>query len=611
MANTLDIALSGLKTATSAISNQSHNIANASTDGYTKKNVITQTQILDGSGGGVISSIPQRIVSEVLIADEREKISSSSYLATKGTALNSIQMSMGRPGEKNSLSEMIKDFSTKCEALSLESTSGIKRKEVLRTLETITNEMSFLTQKIQKTRQSSEAAIKISVDEINANVKEVDSLNHQIIANSRAAIAKDDLVDQRDRAIRNIAKHMDVHVIQEDNGGVFLRMGSGISLLFPSPVQVDFTPTTFINAENQYDPNPALSGVNHITMSDDNGNILNITDYFNGGEIAGHLDIRDRALTNVQAQLDLLATEFRDKINADHNLGSGYPPATTLTGSRTFATPGTDQFQGTGTIRIAIIDKSNGEFVSVPPYDLDLDALGSVSINDLATNINGGLGIGGSAVVNGEGRLVLSATDPNHGIALVPVGGDATETGTGTGLGFSHYFGLNDLITSQNHVYSAGPITHGLAGMLAVHQDIATNDSLLSRGQISDTLPTPAPGDQAIYNGDSRLMQKLTTTLETPQSFVNTGGLGDRQLSFADYSSAIISDSARQALNTENLAKKEEAALNNITYAQGQISGVDTQESLLDILEWQRVYMGCSTVIGIEKDNFNFLMQII
>lgn len=612
MSVTISNAFSGMQTAQSAISVESHNIANARTDGFTKKTTLASSKVLNNVGAGVALTTPQRIVDTNSLIDERVSLSSHGYLSTKFQALASLQRNLGEPGGQNSLGERIKEFSNMCKALDLEPTSGLKRKEVLRTLDIVTQELSKLTERIQDLRRSSDTSIKVAVDEINAQLTIVDTLNTQIVSNSQSGLPTGDLTDKRDEAIRQITQRMNLSITENTDGSVSLRTGEGVSLVKPDLTTIDFTPTTYIGPASRYDPILANSDISHITVSDSASNLINITDGFTGGEIAGHIEMRDQYLPNLQEQLDRLATDLRDKLNADHNLGTGYPPANTLTGNRPFATPAADTFQGTGTIRVAIVDRATGQFVGVVPYDLDLTATGAITINNLATNLDTGLGAAGSATVNASGNLVLSATNADHGVALIPVGGAAVETGTGTGLGFSHYFGLNDLVTSQQDLYTGGAPTPGVAGMLGVRQDIVTDDTLLSRGKISDALvPLPLIGDQALYNGDNRSIRQLVSTLDASHTFADAGGLGVRTSTFENYASLILADSAQTTLNTEKLMEDERSNLAIISYAQGQISGVDIQGSLLKVIEWQKVYMGCSTIIRLERENSQALMRIL
>lgn len=592
--------------AQAVMENESNNIANAMTQGYTKKIVTPLAQVLNGQGAGVAASIPQRQVNESFLIDERVKLSSSSYHQKKSEAFHLLQMGMGQPGQKNSLSEMIKDFSNKCESLTLESTSTLKRKEVLETLQTVTEKLTTLTGNIQKERMKSDKAIKSAIDEVNTKVLEIHEYNQQILANTRAGLATGDLEDQRDNALRTIAKHVDLQITKTDNGEIFLQTTRGVSLLSSAINTLNFSTTTTIDATNQYDPDPALSGVNHITYSDSGGNLVNVTDLFTSGDIAAHVEIRDRDLTNLQAQLDQLATTLRDKVNEAHNLGSGYPPATSLTGTRSFSDPATELFQGAGTLRLAVVNKTTGQFETAP-YDLDLGALGPVTINNLAANIDGNLA-GANATVTAEGFLSLTTANPDHGLALIPVGGNATENTTG--LGFSHYFGLNDLLLSPGHVYDPATLVSGLSSQLSIREDLKTTDSLLSRGRLNDALPTPNVGDHALRNGDNRAIVSLVDFLETPQFFPNTGGLGEKQLTLTDYSSEIISEAARRAKNAQASFERESRELSNIKDAQGQIGGVNMQESLLNLMDYQKIYMGSSKVISVEKENFKHLMSI-
>jgi flagellar hook-associated protein 1 len=67
-------ALSGMQTMQTALAVTSNNIANANTDGYTKKTVNISSQAVDGIGSGVQVDSVTRTVNEFLMRDLRSQM---------------------------------------------------------------------------------------------------------------------------------------------------------------------------------------------------------------------------------------------------------------------------------------------------------------------------------------------------------------------------------------------------------------------------------------------------------------------------------------------------------------------------------------------------------
>ena len=53
-----------------------------------------------------------------------------------------------------------------------------------------------------------------------------------------------------------------------------------------------------------------------------------------GGKLRGYIDVRDRDIPNLLAQLDNVAAGLRDEFNRIHNSGTGFPGANNYTGQR-------------------------------------------------------------------------------------------------------------------------------------------------------------------------------------------------------------------------------------------------------------------------------------
>ena len=103
--NPLSIALTGLRVAQAQIGVASNNIANVSTDGYSRKTLQQYTSVVGlGEGAGAATGLIQRRVNDILVTDYRKQISLSSGLSTRQTYLQQIQELHGPPDANTSLS---------------------------------------------------------------------------------------------------------------------------------------------------------------------------------------------------------------------------------------------------------------------------------------------------------------------------------------------------------------------------------------------------------------------------------------------------------------------------------------------------------------------------
>jgi flagellar hook-associated protein 1 FlgK len=319
-----------------------------------------------------------------------------------------------------------------------------------------------------------------------------------------------------------------------------------------------------------------------------NLNGVDITADIKAGKIAGLVDMRDTQLPNLQAQIDELATQLTDQVNALHNNGTGYPAANSLTGTRTVA--GADPVAGTGNVRIAVVDAS-GKLVAAP---LDLDLTTVADVTDVVNAVNAALGANGSAAIVG-GKLQITATNPANGIVINE---DTSAIGTD---GFSSYFGLNDFFVNTT---GASP-----ARGIQVRSDIVASPTIMSRGQLSMT--AAVAGDTAITSGNNAVASQIADAFDSSVSFAAAGGIAASSTTLGDYSAQILSLNATAAGNAKNTLDYQQGLYADVKNRSDSVSGVNIDEELADLIKLQQNYGAVSRVISVTSTLMDTLMGII
>ncbi|HWD48727.1 MAG TPA: flagellar basal body rod C-terminal domain-containing protein, partial [Rhizomicrobium sp.] len=166
--------------------------------------------------------------------------------------------------------------------------------------------------------------------------------------------------------------------------------------------------------------------------------------------LAGLLDMRDNQLPQLMSELGTFAQQTALAFNNVSNASSAYPPASSLTGRDT-GLLSTDALNFSGKTTVAVTD-SSGNLVS--RIDVNFTS-GTLSVNggasqsigstigSFTTALNSALGSNGTAsFTNGELTVAANGTD---GVAVQD---DATTPANRGGVGFSQFFGLNDVFQS-------------------------------------------------------------------------------------------------------------------------------------------------------------------
>lgn len=433
-------ALSGLTVTQAAVQVTSDNVANATTEGFTRKSVDVVSRRVLNQGVGIQAGDISRDVDTFLIGQIRDQLGIVGEQTIRDNFLQNLQGLFGTPENNRSFSSVLTDLKNAFETAALTpetATGSLDAASAALQLGQIFNELASA---LQQLRLDADNEITHAVETVNRNLSAIADLNLQIARAINAQQPSATLEDERDKAIAAISEFMDIHTFKNDDGMVSIFTGGGRSLVTGGIAEtLSHTPASQMSASVYYvkptDPAypGALSGIfvgGSTAPSDD------MTTEIGGGRLKALIGMRDTDLTNLQAEIDRLAQTVLEQVNAAHNAGTAYPPPSSLTGSQSFAAG--DIFSAAGTVRIAVINQADGTVIE----NLDLALGGLATINDVVTAIDGMANV--SASLNTAGQLVVTTGAAGQGIAITDLTSAVTTVGAAS-RGFSHYLGLNDL----------------------------------------------------------------------------------------------------------------------------------------------------------------------
>lgn len=439
----LRTALSGLTAAQAALQVTSDNIANASTPGYSRKTVDLESRRILSQGAGVEVSEINREVDAYINRQIREQRSVVGEYTVRDQFLQQIENLFGSPEDNRTISSGISDLTSALEALAVTPEFAANAADVVTTARELTSLFNELAATTQDLRQQADQEIERLVGKIDDKLENVAALNVQIARATSQGQSTAALEDERDRLLGDISEYIDLKVFARDDGSVDVYTGSS-RLLVSGGTAMDITHTAITSSSasiSYVDPDDAaypgaITGifVNGTAAGDD------ITTEITSGRLKALIDMRDTELPNLQSELDNLARTLTDEINAVHNTGTAYPPPSSLTGTHSFA--GTDVISATGSVRVAVIDQTDGSVVET--LDIALGAL--TTVGDVVTAIDAMTNV--SASLDADGKLVVNATTSGYGIAFNELDSAVTVVGAET-RGLSNYFGLNDLFQAD------------------------------------------------------------------------------------------------------------------------------------------------------------------
>ena len=574
------IAVSSLMATQVQMSVASANISNADTTGYSEKTANQAAVVSTGSGAGTTITGITSSVDKLLLKSLSKSNSELGSANTLNNYLDQLQSLYGSSGSSSSsgtsIANTIASLESAISSLASTTSSASLQSNAVSSLDDLASQLRSTSSEIQQLRGNADKDIASSVDDVNQQLKTIADLNKQIKQVAASGQSTADLEDQRNTAVLDIASKMNVSYFVSSSGGMQVYTSSGQALVDGSVHELSFTAASSVSASTTY----PSGGLSCITV-----NGVDVTSQITSGEIGGLINLRDNVLTGAQSQLDQLANQLSDSLNAVHNQGTSLPPPTTLTGTATVSS--STALSATGTVRIAVADQK-GNLVAYS--DLDLSSYSTMG--GLVSAINGISGL--SASIDSNGHVVISTTNTSNGVAINEM---SSKVGS-SGAGLSDALGLNDLVTGTG------------ASDFAVRSDILSNSGLLAVSTL-DSSSSLTTGSQVLSSGSTTVADGLYSALTASNSYSAEGGLGTTSGSFSDYAAAIVSNVASKASEAKTTYTSKETTQSTFSSAMSSQSGVNLDEETARLSTLQNQYSAVSELIKTINAMFSSLLTAV
>lgn len=599
-----NIGLSLLNVSKVGVQTAADNVANAESPGRTRQIMQTKVKSLNGSSMGVELENVIRSVDSVKLKQLRIQTGILQKTQVSTTALNDLQGKFGNPDGSGTIGKVITDMSQSLQKIINNPTTTANKNELVKNAQQFATIMSQTSDSIQVARVSADQGIASAVTRINTILSQINTLNTQIYQANSGNIPPSGYMDERDQLLTDLSQYMDFYTIEDSNGRMDIKLSFGEPLVLAGGGYIPFSYSTTPNID---------ATISYPTTIGDiilNGQV--VTNRLGTGQIAGYLELRDDILPKFQEYLDELTEKVRDQFNSIHNSGTGFPPASTLTGTRTFTNPATDTIQATGKIRVALInytDLNNNQVAGFIDIDLSQDIAGmgnAFTVNQLRDYINNNLA--NVTAATNTNQFSLTTALPNHGISIVSLTPQDQVTGSG-GRTLSDYLGVNDFFITGNRFNGDPSGRTGLSSLLSVRSDIVSHPYLLSTGKMNNSV-TLAIGNKGLLGLDTHVTQDLASLFDTDINFSSAGYSNTSKVTFSQFANNI----AHTIATTTNLRKSQfdlQTKIYNQTELVNQsVSGIDPQEELSDMLKYQFGYQLGSAILKVSQEMDTALLNL-
>lgn len=520
LTSVLNNAVSGLNVAQAQLRNTSNNITNINTPDYARKVTEVSSRALDGQGAGVEVGEVRRIVDEYLQREMRAASGDSERYRAMSELHDRLQSLLGDPNKSSTYAVKIDDLFSSLASLSSDPAQQARRLSVISDLRDLGTELSRIATDLQELRAEADRQIETDISTANAAIARIHDLNQQIQRERIAGRETGALEDQREAALSDISKVLDIHTFALQNGAVGVATSSGVPLVDNVRYELVYAKQSFVGAETQFpqivsyrlDPATGARAINGTPLDT----------RVRAGSIKGLLDMRDTALPAIAAELGELARVLGDRLNAVHNEFTAVPAPADLEGTNT-GLAATDLQGFSGQATFYAFDAAGAVASS---FVMDFSALAPGStIADVVAAVNAGLG--GSASLGFANGVMTYAAGTAAGVAIQ----QGTPPSDRAGRGFAHFFGLNDLVGAAVPLHhDTGLVAadaHGFTGIVTLDVRAPGNAEPASHtldfgvigGQMSDVLTALNGSPLATYfsfslDGDGALVATPQTGAE-------------------------------------------------------------------------------------------------
>jgi flagellar hook-associated protein 1 FlgK len=613
----LATSLSGLNATQADLSVVAGNVANQQTPGYVDRTAV-QVALQNGDSAGVRVDSINRLLDQFVQQQLRTETSGGAFADLRAGFYQQLQQVYGQPGSDTRLDAVFNKFTTAVQTLATSPSSSSAQSATINAAQALAQQLNSTTSSIQALRIQADQGIASDVQKVNAALTQVATINDQLgggNANDAAAAA---LQDQRDQAIDQLAKLMDIRVVPGSGNQVSVFTGSGTSLVAANQaVQLAFTPSGSIGATQQWNANPSKSTLGTITLQYPNGTSTDMVanKMIRSGEIAGYLDMRDNVLVQAQSQIDELAAQISRALSDTTAPGTAAAVGTQSGFDVNIAgvLPGnainlTYTDAGNVAHKIAIVRCDDPTALPLPNSVQPDPTVTVVGVNftggpaSVVAQLTAALGATGLQISNPAGTTLRVLNDVANTITVNNVSTTTTANSLTAGGPALPLF-LDGAAPFTGAITGTGFESTGFAGRITVNSALLANPTGLVAFQ-----PSTPIGDSTRPNF---IYDQLVNATPLYSPSTGIGGAGAPfQGTLSAYLGTVVSAQAQAASTAQDLQSGQTIVINALKARFDATAGVNIDTELSHLLTLQNAYGANARVMTTVKQMLDTLLQL-
>jgi flagellar hook-associated protein 1 len=627
MADMLGTGLSSLRALQRALDTTAHNIANVSTEGYTRQRVDFATRKPQAYGpnwvgSGVDAKQVRRVYDQFLAEQVRSSGGTLARLDAFASQAERLDNLLG--DTSNGLSASLQGFTDAINEISSTPSSISARQVLLAQGRALVGRLQSYDARLREMSADVDSRLAGEAGEISVLAQGVAKLNGEIsVAVQQTGQPPNDLLDARDRLIDQLSGKVGVTVVAEGVASLNVFIGNGQPLVLGTSASRITTVSDPLDLDRQQLALQTSAGTIDISRS------------VSGGTLGGLLDWRREMLDPARNELGRITLAVASQVNSQHREGmdltgalggdffnvgaAGVTPSTSNSGSAVVTATRTNL--GAITANDYVLTRTGAGYTlrrqdSGAPVTFTGTGTGAdpFLFDGMSVVVGAGAATGDQFVIHPTRDVIsgfaVAITDPARVAAAAPIRTSAATGNAGTAT------------ITRGEVLDAGN-----AQLLATTNLVFTSATTYSVDGGPDVAFTP--GSNIDVNGWRVQINGQPAVGDTFSVRSNAGAVGDNRNAFAlaDALRAGVIEGGTVSVTTAverltgNLGSQTRAAQmsrdaetvvnQSDVVARDAVSGVNLDEEAANMLRYQQAYAAAAQIIAVSGQLFDELINAV
>ena len=314
MTDLVSVAANAVSSYQRALGTISNNIANVATDGYSRQEVVLQANPVAKVGNTYLGTgvTVDRLQRQYDTFVESNLRSSNSDLLSQEPMVNYANRVIDiMGGPSMGLSSALDQFFGSARNLSADPASSVLRGSFVRDAENLATRFGQLSSQLDLVQSETDQLVDGHVSEMNTTIQQLAEINVQLTKQKSATNQPPDLLDQRDKLLKELSSFARINTYFQENGAVTVSLGPSIT----RDVVVDGVKSVRIGTSFN-----AASPEKVALVIDPYGDASPLTS-LTSGKLSGLMSFREQVLGSSRSALNVLANSVVKEVNALHEGG--------------------------------------------------------------------------------------------------------------------------------------------------------------------------------------------------------------------------------------------------------------------------------------------------